>query len=70
MLCSKQRLPGARIGILGLGPIGRTVMLAALDVGCGSVYAPDLIDARGAAAQDAGTVWVGNPSRKTSSLKY
>jgi L-iditol 2-dehydrogenase len=52
--------PGARIGILGLGPIGRTVMLAALDASCGPVYCTDNIDARCAAARRSGAAWVGN----------
>lgn len=52
---------GDRIGILGLGPIGRTVQLAATDGGCGSVYATDLIEERCAAARSAGCDWVGNP---------
>jgi L-iditol 2-dehydrogenase len=52
---------GARVGILGLGPIGRTVQLAAIDAGCGPVYATDNIDARCVAACRAGASWVGNP---------
>ncbi len=52
---------GARIGILGLGPIGRTVQLAAIDAGCGPVYATDNIGERCAAAYNAGITWVGNP---------
>ncbi len=53
--------PGAKVGILGLGPIGRTVHLAAVDAGCGPVYATDNIDERCAAARAAGIPWVGNP---------
>jgi L-iditol 2-dehydrogenase len=53
--------PGARIGILGLGPIGRTVLLAAQDAHGGPIYATDPIAARCAAAQRAGASWVGNP---------
>jgi L-iditol 2-dehydrogenase len=53
---------GARVGIFGLGPIGRTVMLAARDIGCGPVYGCDLIESRCAAARKAGTAWIGNPS--------
>ena len=44
-------VPGAKIGILGLGPIGRTVHLAAIDAGCGPVYATDNIDDRCDAAR-------------------
>ena len=52
---------GAKIGILGLGPIGRTVHLAAVDAGCGPVYATDKIAARCESARAAGMTWVGNP---------
>jgi L-iditol 2-dehydrogenase len=52
---------GVRIGILGLGPIGRAVMLAARDAGCGPIYATDKIDARCEATRRAGADWVGNP---------
>lgn len=57
-------LSGARIGILGLGPIGRSVLLPALHAGCGSCYCTDLIDDRCAAAARAGAAWVGNPRRE------
>jgi L-iditol 2-dehydrogenase len=53
--------PGVKIGILGLGPIGRTVHLAAVDAGCGPVFATDNIDDRCTAARAAGITWVGNP---------
>lgn len=56
-----KMMPGARVGILGMGPIGRTVQLAANDAGCGPVYGTDLIDDRCAAACRAGCAWVGNP---------
>lgn len=52
---------GARVGILGLGPIGRTVLLAAIEAGCGSVYSTDNIDERCAAARRASATWAGNP---------
>jgi L-iditol 2-dehydrogenase len=52
---------GAKIGILGLGPIGRTVHLAAIDALCGPVYATDNINERCDAARSAGITWVGNP---------
>jgi L-iditol 2-dehydrogenase len=54
--------PGSKIGILGLGPIGRTVMIAATDAGCGPIYATDKIDARCDSARKAGATWIGNPS--------
>jgi len=54
--------PGARIGILGMGPIGRTILLPALAAGCSAAYCTDKIDDRCAAARKAGASWVGNPS--------
>jgi L-iditol 2-dehydrogenase len=53
----------ASVGILGLGPIGRTVHLAAIDAGCGDVYATDNIDERCDAARRAGVQFTGNASR-------
>jgi L-iditol 2-dehydrogenase len=55
---------GARIGILGLGPIGRTVLLPAMRAGCGPCYVTDKIDERCAAARGTGAAWVGNPLRQ------
>jgi L-iditol 2-dehydrogenase len=55
---------GTRIAILGLGPIGRAVLLAARESGCEAVYGTDKIDARCAAAARAGAAWVGNPQRQ------
>ena len=52
---------GARIGILGLGPIGRTVLLPAMRAGCGPRYVTDKIAERCAAAHSAGATWAGNP---------
>lgn len=55
---------GQKIGILGMGPIGRTVMLAAQDKECGEVYCTDKIPSRLEAARQAGATWVGNPTRE------
>ncbi len=55
---------GMQLGILGLGPIGRAVLLAATHAGCGGCYGTDLIDSRCAAAARAGATWVGNPRRQ------
>ncbi len=52
---------GDKIGILGMGPIGRTVLLPALRHGCAASYATDKIDERCVAAKSAGATWVGNP---------
>ena len=55
---------GAKIGILGMGPIGRTVLLPAQAQGCEAAYCTDKIDERCAAAECAGATWVGNPRRE------
>ena len=60
----------ARVGILGMGPIGRTVHLAASDAGCGPVYATDLIAERCSAARDAGCNWVGSPRDEKASRQF
>lgn len=57
---------GDSVGILGLGPIGRTVHLAAVDAGCGPVYATDNIEERCEAARKVGIQWTGNASRGDS----
>ncbi|MFO7870478.1 MAG: alcohol dehydrogenase catalytic domain-containing protein [Kiritimatiellia bacterium] len=50
----------ARIGILGCGPIGLSVIAAASSAGVESIYATDRIDARLKAARELGAVWTGN----------
>ena len=55
---------GQRIGILGMGPIGRTVLMPARLEGCAAAYCTDKIDERCAAADRAGATWVGNPLRE------
>jgi L-iditol 2-dehydrogenase len=54
-------MPGARIGILGCGPIGLSVLLPALAEGAAAVYATDRIDARLNVAREMGATWTGNP---------
>ncbi len=54
---------GARIGILGAGPIGLSVMLAARNQGIERIHMTDRIDARLATARQAGATWAGNPDR-------
>ena len=56
-----ELIAGSRIGILGMGPIGRTVLLPAQEGGCVATYCTDKIAARCAAARSAGATWVGNP---------
>lgn len=54
--------PGAHIGILGAGPIGLSVLLAAKAQGAGCICMTDPIDARLRMASGAGADWVGNPA--------
>lgn len=54
--------PGATAGVLGTGPIGLCVMLAAKAAGECSIYATDLLDERLAVARDCGADWTGNPT--------
>jgi L-iditol 2-dehydrogenase len=51
----------AKIGILGFGPIGMSVMLSALAAGAGKIYVTDKIDGRVAKALQSGATWAGNP---------
>ena len=55
--------PGAAIGILGLGPIGLSVLLSAKALGAENIYGTDKIDERLALAGRAGARWTGNPDR-------
>jgi L-iditol 2-dehydrogenase len=61
----QQSVPmaGARIAILGMGPIGFSVMLPALAQGAAAVYVTDRLDYRGAMARTHGATWAGNPDR-------
>jgi L-iditol 2-dehydrogenase len=62
----KQSIPmkGARVGILGFGPIGMSVMLPALAMGAKEIYVTDRIDERLQMAQRTGAVLTGNPDRE------
>jgi len=53
-------MPGARIGILGSGPIGMSVMLAAKADGCTRVYMTDRLQGRLQCVKKAGADWIGN----------
>ena len=55
---------GARIGILGLGPIGLSVLLPARAHGAAAIYATDKLDYRLEAGRKAGATWAGNPDRE------
>ncbi len=57
-------LKGCTVGILGAGPIGLSIMLAAQAQGAKAFYVTDKIDARLKAAKSAGAGWTGNPDRE------
>jgi len=54
-------LKGAKIGILGFGPIGLSVLLPAVAMGAGDIYVTDKINARVEKAISFGASWSGNP---------
>lgn len=54
-------LKGKSVGILGFGPIGMSVMLAARAQGAEKIYITDKIDARLALALKEGAVYASNP---------
>jgi len=58
---SSIAMHGAKVGILGCGPIGLSVMFAARAQGAGRIYVADKIVARLKMAQRAGADWGGNP---------
>jgi L-iditol 2-dehydrogenase len=62
----KQSIPmqGAKVGILGAGCIGLSVLLPAKAQGAEKIYATDKIDNRLDLAKRAGAVWGGNPDRE------
>ena len=56
-------LKGARVAILGAGPIGLSVLVCARAMGAHTIYVSDKKEARLAVAQAAGAAWVGNPDQ-------
>ena len=62
----KQSIPmkGAKIGILGFGPIGMSVLLPALAMGAAEVYVTDKIDERLQIARRSGASLTANPERE------
>lgn len=56
-------MPKTRVGILGCGPIGLSVLGAAKAQGAEKIYVTDKIDERLAVAEDAGAAWTGNPNK-------
>ena len=59
---SAQLPENTKIAILGTGPIGLSVLLAAKVEKAAKIYVTDKIDTRLDAAQDAGADWTGNPN--------
>ncbi len=55
------QVKGKKIGILGSGPIGVSVMLSARALGCEKTYMTDKLDERLALASQIGADWKGNP---------
>jgi L-iditol 2-dehydrogenase len=55
--------PGAKIAILGSGPIGLCVLLASCAACDCAVYATDLLDERLEVARRCGATWTGNPKQ-------
>jgi L-iditol 2-dehydrogenase len=55
--------PASSVAILGAGPIGLSVVLAATDIGIQKTYVTDKIDDRLDAARMSGATWTGNPDR-------
>ena len=61
-----QSIPmlGAKIGILGAGPIGESVLLPAIAKGASKVFVTDKIDERLHLAKQNGAFWTGNPDKE------
>jgi len=57
-------MKGARIGILGSGPIGISVLLPSLAQGADKLYVTDKIDERLRIAAEMGAHWTGNPDKQ------
>ncbi|MFW6154654.1 MAG: alcohol dehydrogenase catalytic domain-containing protein [Planctomycetota bacterium] len=59
----RQSIPmaGAKVGILGVGPIGLSCLVPTRHDGAAAVYVTDKLDDRLAAAKAAGADWTGNP---------
>ena len=57
-------MPNATVGILGSGPIGLSVLLAARQSGAAKVYVTDKIDDRLRIAESAGATLTANPDKE------
>jgi L-iditol 2-dehydrogenase len=56
-------MPGKTIAILGSGPVGLCVLMAAMAQGVEKIYVTDKLDERLKVAKQAGAVWCGNPDK-------
>jgi L-iditol 2-dehydrogenase len=57
-------MQGKKVGILGYGPIGMSVMLPALSKGADKVYVTDKIEGRLEKSREVGAAWAGNPDKE------
>ncbi len=62
-------LKGKRIGVLGCGPIGLSVILPARALGAERIYATDPIAYRGAMAMHAGADWAGDTTAEDTTAE-
>ncbi|MFW6303190.1 MAG: zinc-dependent alcohol dehydrogenase [Candidatus Sumerlaeota bacterium] len=62
----QQSIPmqGAKVGILGSGPIGLSCLMPAKAQSAEKIYVTDKIDERLELAQKCGAVWTGNPDKQ------
>lgn len=58
-----KNMPAESIGILGAGPIGLSVLLAATAQGFDKIYVTDRIEIRVRTANTHGAIWSGNPEK-------
>ena len=56
-----KRFSSAHLAILGVGPIGLSVLLSAKALGMSRIFATDKLNYRLAMAEQYGAVWTGNP---------
>jgi L-iditol 2-dehydrogenase len=61
-------LKGKKVGILGSGPIGLSVLLSAQIAGASAIYVTDRLNYRLEAARQQGATWIGNPDRTDIAL--
>ena len=57
-------MEGKKVGILGFGPIGMSVLLTALAQGAEKIYVTDKLDERLEWAKKCGAKWSGNPDKE------